>query len=162
MSGALGSFFRCFASLLSFNSYIFLPSPPLLLLRCSLSLSLSLLSRLSKRSKEDVEDDDDDDDDSDDDRHAFSATLNGRSSYLEMSAMGDDGFRDGRKSSLHLHRPKQVDPTAGVSDTWLKSKLNNVDKNAENMFDVVAAALEKHRVATGLEELRLEVSETRQ
>ena len=43
------------------------------------------------------------------------------------------------------------------NDSLLTKAFTNAAKNSENIFEVVSAALEKHRVTTGLEELRNEV-----
>lgn len=49
-----------------------------------------------------------------------------------------------------------------MDEGWLKQAFGDADGKPENIFDVVSAALEKHRVATGLEELKLEVRTLRQ
>ncbi|GMH80190.1 hypothetical protein TL16_g08439 [Triparma laevis f. inornata] len=84
---------------------------------------------------------------------AFSNLDNPHDTYLEMSPL--DSYTQ-RQQENHVSKDLMVDKS------WLKSALGGAEKEGQNIFTVVAAALEKHRVAMGLEELRHEVKTLRQ
>ena len=94
------------------------------------------------------------DHDSDFPNDAFSNLDNPHDSYLEMSPLDEPAYQ--KQNGNHVSQDLMVDKS------WLKSALNGAEKEGQNIFTVVAAALEKHRVATGLEELRHEVKTLRQ
>ena len=81
--------------------------------------------------------------------------LDGPGSYLEMGVAQEPHYPPQRQNL--------VSNDLMVEKSWLKGALANADKEGgQSIFSVVAAALEKHRVATGLEDLRLEVKTLRQ
>ncbi|GMH79768.1 hypothetical protein TrST_g5363 [Triparma strigata] len=94
------------------------------------------------------------DHDSDFPNDAFSNLDNPHDSYLEMSPLDEPAYQ--KQNGNHVSQDLMVDKS------WLKSALNGAEKEGQNIFTVVAAALEKHRVATGLEDLRHEVKTLRQ